>query len=137
MSDVTRPPGTTSTGQPIPDARGETAVGTAPAAAAPRPAAPSGTASTRLLPHEECDRLGQRLHHAVSGFVDDPRAAVEEADRALEEIVARLTDAAGRRRHALRASWQGTDGHAAPTDTEQLRLALRDYRELADRLLRL
>ncbi|MEU9594456.1 hypothetical protein AB0D84_32710 [Streptomyces sp. NPDC048193] len=90
-----------------------------------------------LLPHEECDRLGQRLHHAVTEFVDAPRASVEEADRVLEELAARFTDAVTHRRRTLRTSWQdsGEGSRATSTDTEQLRLALRDYRELADRLM--
>ncbi|MFG3292786.1 hypothetical protein ACGF3G_28775 [Streptomyces sp. NPDC048179] len=93
----------------------------------------------RLLPHEECGRLERRLRHAVSGFVDEPRAAVEEADRAVEELGARVTEAVERRRRSLRGSWRsgGADGSGAAADTEQLRLALRDYRELADRLLSL
>lgn len=132
MTEVTRVPG----GRQSPDARGETAVGTSQAAAPHRPAT-TGHEQPRLMPHEECDKLGQRLQHAVSEFVDGPRAAVEEADRALEEITARFTDAVNRRRHTLRASWQGTDQSTTTTDTEQLRLALRDYRALADRLLRL
>jgi hypothetical protein len=97
-----------------------------------------GAAGTHgLLPHEECDRLGQRLQHAVAEFVDAPRASVEEADRVLEELAARFTDAVAHRRRTLRTSWQetGEETRATSTDTEQLRLALRDYRELADRLM--
>ncbi|ANB06176.1 hypothetical protein SAM40697_2216 [Streptomyces ambofaciens] len=92
-----------------------------------------------LLPHDELDKLGQRLQHAVAGFVDAPRASVEEADRVLEEIAARFTDAVTHRRKTLRTSWHdtGADDRATSTDTEQLRLALRDYRELADRLMHL
>ncbi|MGW4907777.1 hypothetical protein [Streptomyces sp. NPDC004270] len=90
----------------------------------------------RLMPNEECGQLERRLQHAVTGFVDEPRAAVEEADRAVEELSARFTDAVDRRRRTLRGSWQDTDrDHPGSADTEQLRLALRDYRELADRLL--
>jgi hypothetical protein len=91
------------------------------------------------------------MRHAVVGFVDGPRDAVEEADQVLEELAARLTDAVDRRRRTLRGSWQETakgkgDGGkdrataatSAPTvDTEQLRLALRDYRALTERLLHL
>ena len=93
----------------------------------------------RLLPHEECGRLERRLRHAVTGFVDEPRTAVEEADRAVEELGARVTEAVERRRRTLRDSWRsaGADDSGAAADTEQLRLALRDYRELADRLLTL
>lgn len=100
-----------------------------------------------LLPREESDKLTARLEHAVGGFVDGPRDAVEEADEVLQELAARLTDAVQRRRRALRGSWQpsgtgegGTKEGASATvattpDTEQLRLALRDYRELTERLL--
>ncbi|SEC92349.1 hypothetical protein SAMN05216532_2811 [Streptomyces sp. 2231.1] len=101
--------------------------------------APSGVGAP-LLADEEADRWEQRMHQVLAGFVEEPRTAVEEADRALEEIAERFTEAVTRRRRTLRTSWQGgerTDGHgpAAAADTEQLRLALRDYRELAGRLL--
>ncbi|MFI1787616.1 hypothetical protein ACH40D_03970 [Streptomyces olivaceoviridis] len=98
--------------------------------------APSGTGAP-LLPHEEAEQWERRLREVVTGFVDEPRQAVEQADRALEEIAARFTEAVTRRRRTLRMSWEGTEGRGpgAETDTEQLRLALRDYRELAGRLL--
>ncbi|GAB7108066.1 hypothetical protein JCM4814A_63800 [Streptomyces phaeofaciens JCM 4814] len=92
-----------------------------------------------LLPRDECDKLTARLEHAVVGFVDGPRDAVEEADHVLEELAARLTDVVQRRRRTLRGSWRPAgpgDGEPA-ADTEQLRLALRDYRELSERLLRM
>ncbi|MFJ3230058.1 hypothetical protein [Streptomyces sp. NPDC086787] len=95
----------------------------------------TGAAGAPLLPGDECDKLEQHLQNAVVGFVDRPRAAVEEADRVLEEIVARFTDELGRRRRTLRMTWQGDGEEAHGSDTEQLRLALRDYRELADQLL--
>lgn len=96
---------------------------------------------SRLLPHDECDKLSTRLQHAVAGFVDGPRSAVEEADQVLEEAAARFTEAVKERRRTLRGSWQTGDSGGAgkavsAADTEQLRLALRDYRELAERLLR-
>ncbi|MFF5367848.1 hypothetical protein [Streptomyces sp. NPDC013187] len=100
-----------------------------------------GSAKNRahLLAHEECDKLGSQLQHAVAGFVDGPRAAVEEADHVLEEIAARFTEAVTQRRRTLRHSWQTVEGgesrSVSSADTEQLRLALKDYRELAERLL--
>ncbi|MGW5564283.1 hypothetical protein ACWEWD_12785 [Streptomyces tendae] len=158
--DITGEPGTTA-GAGTPDRPGATAEpgttagagtparpgstpepGTTPesgaAAEAPSAVTPAGVAGP-LLATGESDRLGRRLHHALTGFVDAPRASVEEADRVLEEISARFTDAVAHRRRTLRNSWQeaGPDGGAPSTDTEQLRLALRDYRELADRLMRL
>ncbi|MEU3885755.1 hypothetical protein [Streptomyces sp. NPDC029041] len=101
----------------------------------------AGSAKNRahLLAHEECDKLGAQLQHAVAGFVDGPRAAVEEADHVLEEIAARFTEAVTQRRRTLRHSWQSVEGgesrSVSSADTEQLRLALKDYRELAERLL--
>ncbi|MGW0823530.1 hypothetical protein [Streptomyces sp. NPDC002845] len=92
----------------------------------------------RLLAHDECDKLTLRLQHAVSGFVDGPKDSVEEADHVLEEAATRFTDAMTQRRRTLRASWQSTgEDKPTSTDTEQLRLALRDYRELTERLLRI
>ncbi|MBC9724086.1 hypothetical protein [Streptomyces sp. TRM68367] len=91
----------------------------------------------RLLPPDECDKLALRLENVVSGFVDGPRDAVAEADRVLEDVAGRLTDAVAQRRRTLRMSWQpGEPGEGNAVDTEQLRLALRDYRVLVERLLR-
>lgn len=106
------------------------------------PEATTATAATTpLLPHDERDKLTERLQHAVSGFVDAPRASVEEVDRVVEEITGRVTDSLTQRRRTLRRTWQSAEAEAeesvASADTEQLRLALRDYRELAERLLRI
>ncbi|MFI7315572.1 hypothetical protein [Streptomyces venezuelae] len=110
---------------------------------------PEGTA---LFPIDARDKLALRLQNAVNGFVDGPREAVENADRILEEAIADLTHTLTERRNALRTTWQshaaevppGEPGTPAATpeappagDTEQLRLALQDYRETAERLLRL
>jgi hypothetical protein len=106
-----------------------------------------GHEATPLFPHDTSDKLELKLQHAVTGFVDGPRAAVEEADHVLQEVADLVTEALTERRRTLRRSWestetaQGTSGATAEgkpgssTDTEQLRLALRDYRELAERLL--
>ncbi|MFI1409171.1 hypothetical protein ACH4Y0_04440 [Streptomyces sp. NPDC020707] len=89
----------------------------------------------RLMPHDEGDKWSQRLHDAVAGFVDGPRGSVEEADRVLQEVAERFTEAVTQRRRALGTSWQSSADDKA--DTEQLRLALKDYRELTERLLRI
>ncbi|MFC9682965.1 hypothetical protein [Streptomyces sp. NPDC056948] len=163
MSDVTRPPGENTAAAP--DARGESALGTghgttprtartetdrgdAPGKGAERTTGTSALspekgrsagAGAHLFPHDESDKLGLRLQHAVAGFVDGPRASVEEADHVLEEVAARFTEAVAQRRRTLRHSWQSVEsGEGKPVssaDTEQLRLALKDYRELAERLL--
>ena len=95
---------------------------------------PQDAENGSLMPHDESDKFSLRLQHAVTGFVDEPRSAVEEADHVLEEVAARFTEAVTKRRATLHGSWEskGSDG---AENTEQLRLALRDYRELTERLL--
>ncbi|MFG3099065.1 hypothetical protein ACGFZL_00785 [Streptomyces sp. NPDC048182] len=126
----------THTGAKTPGAAGTTAAGATGAAStatgAATSASPTAAKPDALVPHDELDKLGQRLHHAVAGFIDTPRESVEEADRVLEELATRVTDALTHRRRTLRTSW-----HEKGEDTEQLRLALKDYRELADRLTHL
>ncbi|MFF0183894.1 hypothetical protein [Streptomyces sp. NPDC005244] len=90
----------------------------------------------RLLPGDEYDKFSQRMRHAVGGFVDGPEASVEEADHVLEELASRFTEAVSQRRRSLRTAWQsGGEGKASASDTEKLRLALQDYREMTERLL--
>ncbi|MFF3887985.1 hypothetical protein [Streptomyces sp. NPDC001914] len=92
----------------------------------------------RMLPLDEHDKFKLRMRHAVGGFIDGPQASVEEADHVLEELAGRFTEAVTRRRRDLRTSWQaGDEDKAAGPDTERLRLALKDYREMTERLLRL
>jgi hypothetical protein len=118
-------------------APGTGAAGAGSAAAGTGAGSATSDTGAPLLPHDEADQWEQRMRQVVAGFVDEPRGAVEEADRALEEITVRFTEAVTQRRRTLRRSWESAEesGRGADTDTEQLRLALRDYRELAGRLL--
>ncbi|MFI0779632.1 hypothetical protein [Streptomyces sp. NPDC021212] len=86
-----------------------------------------------VLPTSEHDKLNQRLRYAVSSFVDAPRGSVEEADALLEEMSARLVDLLAERRRTLRAAWH--EGAAGTAETEELRLAMRGYRNVLERLL--
>ncbi|MEU3342181.1 hypothetical protein [Streptomyces sp. NPDC006668] len=91
---------------------------------------PDRGAGQDLVSQDERDKLTLRLQQALTSFVDSPREAVEEADAVLDEVAARFTDTLTERRRILRAGWQDT--HA---QTEELRLALRQYREITERLL--
>ena len=84
-----------------------------------------------LVPQGERDQLALRLQHALNNFVDSPLKAVEEADTVFDDIVTQLTSALAARRLELRASWQDTTTET----TEELRLALRQYRETTEQLL--
>ncbi|WP_405860810.1 hypothetical protein OG361_37305 [Streptomyces sp. NBC_00090] len=91
----------------------------------------------QLLGEGERDRLGQRLHHALAGFVDSPHDSVAEAAEVLAEAEQQLIASLRDRRTALRAGWQENGDPDGPgPDTEQLRLTLRTYREVTERLLR-
>ncbi|MER5971336.1 hypothetical protein ABT112_16625 [Streptomyces sp. NPDC002055] len=89
-----------------------------------------------VLPRAESDQLALRLQNAVIGFVDGPWRSVEEADALFEEATARITACLAERRRLLRTAWQegAADGDGA--GTEQLRTALRDYRDVMQRLLK-
>lgn len=104
------------------------------------------TSDTRLLPQEESDKLAHRLQEALGGFVDGPRRSVEEAAGVLEEATEHITRVLDERRRSMRAGWDGkagkdgkagTDASADGSDTEDLRLALRNYREVTERLLKI
>ncbi|GAA3120590.1 hypothetical protein ACFQ0X_05350 [Streptomyces rectiviolaceus] len=97
------------------------------------PTAAPGIPDSVLLPQDERDKLGLRLQQALSTFVESPRQAVEEADSLFDDAVRHLTETLTERRRTLRASWQGQETEA---QTEELRLALRQYRESLERLLR-
>ncbi|MGH3408205.1 MAG: hypothetical protein ACRDRJ_37750, partial [Streptosporangiaceae bacterium] len=64
-----------------------------------------------------------------SMFVDDPRRAVEQAAKVTSTALADLITAAKEQERTLRSDWQPDR-----TGTEELRVALRGYRDLAGRI---
>ncbi|MFE9411093.1 hypothetical protein ACFYN0_20255 [Streptomyces sp. NPDC006704] len=92
----------------------------------------AGAGEADVLRPGERDKLRHSLQQAVGTFVDEPRAAVEEAASAVDSLAEQIIESLGERRGALRAQWQDASGGAA---TEDLRMALREYRRLAERLL--
>ncbi|MFM9448397.1 hypothetical protein [Streptomyces acidiscabies] len=85
-----------------------------------------------LLPQGERDKLTLRLQQALNTFIDSPRQAVEEADSVFDEVTTHFTNTLTEQRRVLRSGWQDQDTEA---QTEELRVALRQYRELTERLL--
>jgi len=66
-----------------------------------------------------------------TGFVDDPRRAVEEADQLVAAVMTQLAEVFADERANLEADWaEGED-----VSTEDLRVAFRRYRSFFDRLL--
>lgn len=64
-------------------------------------------------------------------FVDDPRRAVEQADRLVGEVIQALNDSFRDTRSRLEQQW----GEGAEVSTEDLRLTLQRYRAFFARLL--
>ncbi|GHB61839.1 hypothetical protein GCM10010377_61040 [Streptomyces viridiviolaceus] len=93
-----------------------------------RPAGPEP-----LLPADERDKITLRLRRALNEFADAPRQALEEAEVAYDDAVTQLANALAERGRALREDWEGRDPATHP---DELRHALREYREITQRLLR-
>ena len=68
-----------------------------------------------------------------TGFVDEPRRAVEEADALVALVIKRLSDVFADERATLEHQW----GRGTEISTEDLRVALRKYRSFFERLLSL
>ncbi len=89
-----------------------------------QPAAPPSQDSD-LFAGDFAERLRARWRELQADFVDDPQRAVREADEVVDEVMRTIAE----HRQRLVGEWQGH------TDTEHLRLALREYRSFFDRLL--
>jgi len=68
-----------------------------------------------------------------TGFVDEPRKAVQEADALVALVMKRLSDVFSDERATLERQW----GKGDEISTEDLRVALRRYRSFFERLLSL
>lgn len=116
----------------------------APSQAAPpaesddAPAAPGGAAG--FFEDAASEKLRDRWQTIQIDFVDDPRRAVEQAEALVEQVSTQLTESIAARRRELHGRWSkgGTTASAAHDDgvaTEDLRVALRGYREVFHQLL--
>jgi hypothetical protein len=68
-----------------------------------------------------------------SKFVDDPSASVKEADDLVADVIQNITSNFADRRGSLERQWSG----GGNTSTEDLRIALKQYRSFFERLLSL
>ena len=96
-----------------------------------RPAPAEDEAPVALFQPDEGHGFRTRWDGIQTGFVDEPRAAVEQADALVGEIMQRLTDVFGAERHRLEEQWTRGD----QVSTEDLRVALKRYRSFFERLL--
>lgn len=100
-----------------------------------RPAARGGDRAEqtwRLRPRgRDPEEVRARWGAVQSEFVDDPTESVRAADVLASEIADAAIAAIEARRAELRTAWEDGNG----SDTEALRLALRDYRAFVKHLI--
>jgi hypothetical protein len=99
------------------------------------PAAPTasgtGTRSVDLIAAGDVEQYRNDWRTVQHGFVDDPAAAVRDADA----LVGRLFDTITTRINEQRTALSAHRSDDAAEHTEQLRQALRDYRTMFEQLL--
>ncbi len=124
---------TAAAGVPIPVPAGAPDTGTtarteAGEAAEARPGSVTGPDLGSLFAEEDAASFHERWRDVQLRFVDDPKEATLEAARLVDEAVEKLTASLRAQREAL-----ATDSE----DTERLRIELRGYRDILNRILSL
>jgi hypothetical protein len=133
---TTETPAAVSTGvddlEPEPAVQGSTGTETEMLVPGSGPAPVTAPVDERsaLLGSLDADATRARFVDIQAGFVDEPRQAVQEAERFVDELVQTLVRSLESERSKLKATID--EG-----STEDLRLALRGYRAFVDRLLNL
>ena len=84
-----------------------------------------------LFSNDEERDFRNRWKDIQTGFVDEPRQSVEQADELIAKLLQRLAESFSEQRSHLEQQWEKSDS----ASTEDLRLALRRYRSFFDRLL--
>lgn len=92
-----------------------------------------GSQPTPLLADDELTKFRACWGSIQTGFVDDPRRSVEDADTLVAGLMKRLAETFADERARLENQWS-QNGNVS---TEDLRVALRRYRSFFDRLLSL
>ena len=89
------------------------------------------TAEESLFADDELSGFRSRWDEVQTGFVDEPRQAVEQADALVTDVVERLATSFSEARSSLEGQWaKGEDA-----STEDLRVVLTRYRAFFQRLL--
>jgi hypothetical protein len=84
-----------------------------------------------LFADDELAGLRARWDNVQASFVDDPRDCVQKADGLVLDVVGQLTTGFTEARSRLEEQW----GRGEEASTEDLRVALKRYREFFERLL--
>jgi hypothetical protein len=88
---------------------------------------------TPLFSDSEMGDFRSQWRSVQTGFVDEPRRAVEGADKLVASVMQRLAEGFANERSGLEKQWDSGNN----ASTEDLRIALQRYRSFFDRLLKL
>ena len=87
--------------------------------------------ATPLFPDDQLQDLQARWNDIQTGFVDEPRSAVERADSLVASTMQQLAEAFSKERSQLEHQWDSGNN----ISTEDLRIAFQRYRSFFRRLL--
>ena len=98
---------------------------------APRHGATDTSHEESLIGRETLTGLRSRWDEVQAGFVDDPRECVHRADQLVSDVLDSVTRRLSQARTGLEEQW----ARGEQVSTEDLRVALKRYRDFFDRLL--
>jgi len=87
--------------------------------------------ATPLFVENEAQEFRSKWERIQTGFVDEPRKAVQDADNLVANAIKRLAEVFAEERSKLERDWDRGDN----VSTEDLRVALQRYRSFFGRLL--
>ncbi|WNV83651.1 hypothetical protein [Umezawaea sp. Da 62-37] len=96
-----------------------------------KPAASDDVAFATLFTGEEVDRFRTEWRGLQADFVDSPRDAVQHADELVAQVMQSLATTFADHKRSLEGQWSAGE----EVQTEELRVALRQYRAFFDKLL--
>jgi hypothetical protein len=91
--------------------------------------------SVALFHGTQAEEFRERWESIQTGFVDEPRRSVEQADNLVAEVIKTLAESFSNERSSLERQWASGGGGSNDASTEDLRVALRRYRSFFQRLL--
>jgi hypothetical protein len=92
---------------------------------------PPGDGNAALFPSHQCETLENEWRTIQTNFVDSPREAVQKADALVIKTIDTLAGSFGDMRASLERTWEKN----GEVSTEELRLAMQNYRSFFRRLL--
>ena len=87
--------------------------------------------SPELLARDDNEEFRRRWERIQTGFVDEPRETVEQADELVAQVMKRVAEGFATERERLEQQW----GRGEDVSTEDLRVSLQRYRGFFERLL--